>query len=60
MDEFLKIGDENSTETRVQKPKKKSSVDKKRVARLKRTFLPYWTRKTELESKTTLDVDASR
>lgn len=60
MDEFLKIGDENSKETRVQKPKKRKSVDKKRLARLKRTFLPYWARETEPESRTTIDVDASR
>jgi hypothetical protein len=60
MDEFLKVGDENSKETRVQKPKRKNPVDKRRVARLKRTFLPYWARETELESKTTSDVDASR
>jgi len=59
MDEFLRIGDERSKEAGVQKRKKRNSVDKERVARLKRTFLPYWARETELESKGANNLDLS-
>ena len=51
MDEFLKIEPEKSQETKIQKGEKKNPADKKRVERLKRTFLPYWARITELGSR---------
>jgi hypothetical protein len=60
MDEFLKIEDQNLKEKKGQKGKKKNFADKKRVARLKKTFLPYWARETELESKEVNDVDVTR
>jgi hypothetical protein len=60
MDEFLKIENEKSEETTTQKGKKNVSVDKKRVARLKRTFLPYWARITGPESKAENNINVSQ
>lgn len=60
MDEFLKIEHENLKEKRAQKEKKKNFVDKKRVARLKKTFLPYWAREMEFESREANNIDVNR
>jgi hypothetical protein len=51
MDEFLRIGSQEKEEKRGQKEKRKNSIDKKRVARLKKSFLPYWAREMEYTSK---------
>lgn len=59
MDQFLKIGEEKPKQIRVQMDKKNALVDKKRVARLKRTFLPYWARETELQSRMLDNTDAN-
>lgn len=60
MDDFLKIEPEKSEETKIQKGEKENSVDKKRVARLRKSFLPYWARKTELASKTENETNVKR
>ena len=51
MDEFLRIGSQERKEKKVHKEKRKNSTDKKRVARLKKSFLPYWAREMEYTSK---------
>jgi len=57
MDEFLKIEVPDQKESKLQKEKRKDAVDKKRVARLKKNFLPYWAREMELESREENNVD---
>ena len=52
MDDFLKIGAQELEGKKVQNEKKKNLVDKKRVARLKKSFLPYWAREIEPEAGT--------
>ena len=51
MDEFLRIGAQEMKEKRDQKEKRANSVDKKRVDRLKKSFLPYWAREIEYPLK---------
>ena len=51
MDEFMRIGAQETKEKKGAKIKKKNSVDKKRLARLKKSFLPYWAREIEYASK---------
>jgi hypothetical protein len=51
MDDFLRIGNQEMKEERDQKEKRGNSVDKKRVARLKKSFLPYWAREIEYTPK---------
>jgi hypothetical protein len=57
MDEFLKIENQEQKEKRMPKGKQKISGDKKRVARLKKTFLPYWAREMEYESRQENNID---
>ena len=59
MDEFLRIGSEQRTEKREQKIKRKNSIYKKRVARLKKSFLPYWAREMKYQSKQEQNTNVS-
>ena len=60
MDEFLKIGEEKQKQTKVQRRKRKNPIEKDRVSRLKKTFLPYWARETEIEARKENNLDLSR
>jgi len=51
VDEFLKIEAQELKGIKGQKEKKKNFVDKERVARLKKNFLPYWAREIETEPR---------
>jgi hypothetical protein len=59
MDEFLRIGSQEKEEKKRQKEKRKNSIDKKRVARLKKSFLPYWAREMEYTSKQEQNINLS-
>lgn len=52
MDDFLKIEAQESKGKKVQNERKKNFVNRKRVARLKKSFLPYWAREIEPEAAT--------
>lgn len=60
MDEFMRIGAQEIKEKKGSKTKKKNSVDKKRLTRLKKSFLPYWAREIEYASKKENDLNSNQ